>query len=64
MDDSKAESLISNSGGTSRWKGKNSGNIVCPNCGKSVNIISFGSGWVGTCCGRVLYNSDKLPDES
>jgi hypothetical protein len=33
----------------------------CSKCGKEVVPIRFGAGWVGGCCGKVLYNSKTLP---
>jgi len=33
--------------------------MVCPHCGKEVKIISFGYGYVGVCCGKVVYNARK-----
>lgn len=35
--------------------------ILCPYCGNSVTLVPFGNGWVGTCCGRVVYNKNTLP---
>lgn len=42
-------------------KSENSGTIICPHCNKSVTLVSYGGGWVGTCCGKILYNSQTLP---
>jgi hypothetical protein len=36
--------------------------IVCPHCNKEVRLIRYGGGWVGSCCNRVVYNSQTLPD--
>ncbi len=36
--------------------------IKCPFCNKTVALVFFGNGWVGTCCDRVLYNSHVLPE--
>jgi len=30
--------------------------ITCPRCSKSVTLVPYGNGWVGTCCGMVVYN--------
>jgi len=35
--------------------------IVCYLCKKEVDIISFGTGFVGVCCNRVLYNYAAKP---
>ena len=35
----------------------------CPYCGRDVDPIRFGEGWVGICCGSVLYNSRQRPEE-
>jgi hypothetical protein len=35
--------------------------IVCPYCNKEVKLINYGRGWVGSCCNRIVYNSQKLP---
>ncbi|MCX5810214.1 MAG: hypothetical protein NTX36_12735 [Proteobacteria bacterium] len=35
--------------------------ITCPHCSKSVKLVRYGNGWVGTCCDRVVYNSQTLP---
>ena len=37
--------------------------IRCPFCEKEVELVSFGGGWVGLCCGRIVYNSKRLPQE-
>jgi len=37
--------------------------IVCPYCGKTVNLIPFGMGWVGVCCDKIVYNSRSLPED-
>ncbi len=61
MKNEGTDSFISNSN-KSKLREKNPINIIaCPYCGKDVKLISFGSGWVGTCCGKVVYNSDRLP---
>lgn len=36
--------------------------IICPHCGEEVKLIPFGGGWVGICCGKIVYNSRKLPE--
>ncbi len=61
MKDEEAGSFIQNNSSTSKLRNKNSISIVCPYCGTSVTLISFGTGWVGTCCGKVVYNSKRLP---
>ena len=33
--------------------------IVCDICKREVDLISFGSGFVGICCKMVLYNSTE-----
>ena len=35
----------------------------CPYCGGDVEPVRFGEGWVGICCGRILYNSRRAPEE-
>jgi len=35
--------------------------IVCYICKKEVHLVSFGSGYVGTCCNRVLFNAAIKP---
>jgi len=35
--------------------------IVCTICKKEVHLVSFGGGFVGTCCNRVLYNAAIKP---
>jgi hypothetical protein len=43
--------------------------IVCYICKEEVELMSFGAGYVGVCCNKVLYNSadgsqfDMKPDE-
>jgi|GEM_PF-4694016 len=37
--------------------------IKCPYCQKTVALVFFGNGWVGTCCDRILYNSNTLPEK-
>jgi hypothetical protein len=27
--------------------------IICPLCSKEVNIVAFGVGWIGLCCGTL-----------
>ena len=34
--------------------------IKCPVCKRDVPIITFGDGYIATCCGKVLYNSKTL----
>ncbi len=31
--------------------------IFCPLCKKEVSLIDFGEGWVGVCCGKLVYSS-------
>jgi len=31
--------------------------IVCYICKEEVELMSFGAGYVGVCCNKVLYNS-------
>ena len=33
--------------------------IKCPKCGKDATIISFGSGYIAACCGKVIYRGEK-----
>ena len=35
----------------------------CPYCGREVEPIRFGEGWVGICCGLILYNERQAPEE-
>ena len=35
--------------------------IFCYICKKEVELVTFGNGLVGTCCNRVLYNSEDMP---
>jgi len=36
--------------------------IVCYLCKREVEIMSFGNGFLGICCNKVMYNStDKSP---
>ncbi|MEN6321234.1 MAG: hypothetical protein ABFD82_21135 [Syntrophaceae bacterium] len=35
--------------------------IVCYICKKEVPLVSFGDGFVGTCCGGIWYNSAIKP---
>ena len=42
-------------------KRANAETITCPYCSKSVTLVSYGGGWVGTCYDRVVYNSHQLP---
>lgn len=46
---------------TNKMKQAISRTFLCPYCGNSVTLVSYGSGWVGTCCGRIVYNSNQLP---
>jgi len=48
---------------TNKMKKTTSRTILCPHCGNSVTLVSFGGGWVGTCCGRIVYNKNTLPTE-
>ena len=34
--------------------------IKCPKCGKEVNIVPIGGGYVAVCCNQLLYSGDKL----
>lgn len=36
--------------------------IKCPHCGKEIELIEYGNGWLGVCCDRVVYNSQLPPD--
>jgi len=38
------------------------GIFLCPSCGKKIDLLRFGNGWVGRCCGQIVYNSDGLPE--
>lgn len=33
--------------------------VKCPDCGKEVNIITFGNGLVAACCGKIIYRKDR-----
>ena len=35
--------------------------IICYICKKEVELVIFGNGLVGTCCNRVVYNSEDKP---
>ncbi|HUH67299.1 MAG TPA: hypothetical protein VLZ07_12785 [Syntrophales bacterium] len=35
--------------------------IFCHICKKEVELVIFGNGLVGTCCNRVMYNSEDKP---
>ncbi|HVO65534.1 MAG TPA: hypothetical protein VMT12_03535 [Syntrophales bacterium] len=35
--------------------------IVCNICKEEVKLISFGGGFVGVCCNKILYNSADKP---
>ena len=37
--------------------------IKCRFCGRKARIIPFGEGYVAVCCGRIIYNSYKLPQQ-
>jgi hypothetical protein len=36
-------------------------NVICPFCSCPVDIKRFGEGWLGICCNKVCYNSDRPP---
>jgi uncharacterized paraquat-inducible protein A len=38
--------------------------VKCPNCGREVNIISFGYGYMAICCGMILYDSKDEPPKA
>ena len=38
-----------------------SNKVICPFCSRPVDIKKFGYGWVGTCCHKIIYNSDRSP---
>ncbi len=42
-------------------EGKIMDGLRCPICGKEVHLISFGSGWVGVCCNKLVYNRREFP---
>lgn len=33
----------------------------CPNCGKEVNIIPFGSRYIAVCCNQIVYVGQEPP---
>jgi hypothetical protein len=35
--------------------------VSCPVCSRSVNIEKYGYGWIGVCCGEIVYNSAMPP---
>jgi len=37
------------------------GKVICPTCFSSVNVKRYGDGWVGICCGEIIYNSNRQP---
>ncbi|MCX5812837.1 MAG: hypothetical protein NT178_09885 [Proteobacteria bacterium] len=41
----------------------NAGTITCPYCSRNVTLVSYGDGWVGTCCDRVVFNNNQLPPD-
>jgi hypothetical protein len=38
--------------------------MKCPQCGKMVQIIPYGDGYIATCCGKIIYNAKTLPEAS
>jgi len=38
--------------------------VVCPLCNKKVVLVSYGGGWIGVCCDRIVYNSNRLPQQN
>lgn len=36
--------------------------IVCDICLQEVEVIRFGTGFVGVCCNKVLYNDEDKPE--
>ena len=35
--------------------------MTCPKCKKEVQIVRYGFGYVGHCCGEILYNAKEKP---
>jgi hypothetical protein len=35
--------------------------VICPVCSCPVDIRRYGEGWIGICCNKVCYNSDRPP---
>ncbi len=31
----------------------------CPFCGKAIELLQFGYGWIGKCCNQIVYNNPK-----
>jgi hypothetical protein len=34
----------------------------CPLCGKMVQLVQMGEGWIGACCNEIIYNARQLPE--
>jgi hypothetical protein len=35
--------------------------VTCTTCFRSVNVVKYGYGWIGICCGEIVYNSAMPP---
>ena len=35
-------------------------NVVCPLCGKQVEIVTYGGGRIAACCKKLIYNGKPL----
>jgi hypothetical protein len=35
--------------------------VTCTTCFRSVNVKKYGYGWIGICCGEIVYNSAMPP---
>ncbi len=38
--------------------------VVCPKCGKEINLVRFGYSWIGLCCDRIVYDRPDLPQNT
>lgn len=37
--------------------------VICLSCGAYVELVRFGDGWIGACCGQIQYNSRREPEQ-
>ncbi len=44
-----------------KMREKKTAAIICDICAREVEIISFGTGYVGVCCNKVFYNDEYRP---
>jgi hypothetical protein len=38
--------------------------IICPSCDREIKVIPYGDGWLGMCCGKIIFNSKWPPSHS